>query len=115
MPALLYHYTGARGLQGIVTSNKLWATNVEFLNDESEMRYSRRVLTEVYTELVNETPEGLAKNTLRALGAMDDPWLSAQIFACCFCEHPDLLSMWRAYGSSGGYSIGFVAESLKAV
>jgi hypothetical protein len=112
LPSLLYHYTGARGLQGILTSGKLWATNVEYLNDETEMRFSRSILREVFTELVDETPEGLGRMALRALGGMDDPWLSAQIFACCFCAQPDLLSMWRAYGSSGGYSIGFAAESL---
>lgn len=29
------------------------------------------------------------------------------IYLTCFCEEDNLLSQWRAYGSSGGYNIGF--------
>jgi hypothetical protein len=29
------------------------------------------------------------------------------IYLTCFCEEGNLLAQWRAYGSSGGYSIGF--------
>ncbi|HEU4982286.1 MAG TPA: DUF2971 domain-containing protein [Acidobacteriaceae bacterium] len=28
------------------------------------------------------------------------------IFVACFCERDNLLSQWRAYGKSGGYSLG---------
>ena len=33
---LLYHYTGQKGLEGILGSKSIWATHVKFLNDESE-------------------------------------------------------------------------------
>ena len=29
------------------------------------------------------------------------------IYLTCFCEEGNLLSQWRAYGTSGGYSVGF--------
>lgn len=29
------------------------------------------------------------------------------IYLTCFCEEDNLLSQWRAYGQSGGYSVGF--------
>lgn len=29
------------------------------------------------------------------------------VYVACFCEDDNLLSQWRAYGQSGGYSIGF--------
>jgi hypothetical protein len=29
------------------------------------------------------------------------------IYLSCFCEDDNLLSQWRAYGTSGGYSLGF--------
>jgi len=36
----LYHYTSQKGLLGILNDNKLWMTNILFLNDSSEFTYS---------------------------------------------------------------------------
>jgi hypothetical protein len=36
----------------------------------------------------------------------------ANVYVVCFCEKPNLLSQWRAYGQSGGYSIGFNRDAL---
>src|SRR4051794_188276 len=40
-PEILYHYTTAAGLIGIVQSQTLWATNAEFLNDAQELLCGR--------------------------------------------------------------------------
>lgn len=40
-PEIVYHYTDAGGLQGIISSSSLWATDVEFLNDAQELIYAR--------------------------------------------------------------------------
>jgi len=34
---LLYHYTNAAGLKGIISSNSLWGTDTRFLNDSAEI------------------------------------------------------------------------------
>ena len=39
LPAAVYHYTDAAGLQGILDSGVLWATDYRYLNDSSELRY----------------------------------------------------------------------------
>src|SRR5262245_31729354 len=49
-PAVLYHYTTAQGLHGMLTSGRVWATNVGFLNDPSEMRYAARLIRDVIKE-----------------------------------------------------------------
>ncbi|MGW1712133.1 DUF2971 domain-containing protein [Streptomyces sp. NPDC002156] len=36
----VYHYTSAAGLLGIISSEHLWATDVEFLNDAQELTYA---------------------------------------------------------------------------
>ena len=36
LPTTLYHYTDARGLQGIVEKGTLWASSVHHLNDFRE-------------------------------------------------------------------------------
>jgi hypothetical protein len=41
---LIYHYTGLRGLIGIVESGKIWATDIRFLNDTGEATYARRAI-----------------------------------------------------------------------
>src|SRR6516164_4036522 len=45
-PPTLYHYTTAQGLLGIMESNRLWATNVRFLNDPSEIDYAICIIRE---------------------------------------------------------------------
>ena len=47
MAELLYHYTGTAGLVGILESHKLLATNVEYMNDESDMRYAQALVDTV--------------------------------------------------------------------
>ncbi len=42
--ALVYHYTDARAMLSIVTTRKLWATSVEFVNDRFEGNLVRRRL-----------------------------------------------------------------------
>jgi hypothetical protein len=40
-PSVLYHYTDAAGLRGIVESQTIFASDVEFLNDAQELLYAR--------------------------------------------------------------------------
>ncbi|GHF33251.1 hypothetical protein GCM10010218_12930 [Streptomyces mashuensis] len=37
---VVYHYTPADGLRGIISNHLLWATDVEFLNDAQELTYA---------------------------------------------------------------------------
>ena len=39
-PKELYHYTSPKALKGILKSNNLWFSNIYFLNDKSEMKYT---------------------------------------------------------------------------
>ena len=54
-PDLLWHYTNAAGFLGICRSGKLWATNTEYLNDASELRYARHL---ILREINCRAPEG---------------------------------------------------------
>jgi hypothetical protein len=40
VPPLLYHYTDATGLLGIVQSRAIWATHIRYLNDAQEFDYA---------------------------------------------------------------------------
>ena len=43
---LIYHYTSINGLIGIIERKSIWATNILYLNDASELNYSKNILKE---------------------------------------------------------------------
>jgi hypothetical protein len=38
---IIYHYTSAKGFQGIIESGEIWLTNTEFVNDTIECKALR--------------------------------------------------------------------------
>lgn len=112
---ILYHYTTADGLKGIIEHNELWATSAYYLNDSAEIYYGYGLLTEVLddwlkrnTRLANSLSFGLARHLRQWFGEdLLKRNVITPIYLACFCEEDNLLSQWRAYGQSGGYSLGF--------
>jgi hypothetical protein len=47
---LVYHYTTAEGLKGIIENRCIWATNVNFLNDISEYHHGVDIVREEIKE-----------------------------------------------------------------
>ncbi|GAF99954.1 unnamed protein product, partial [marine sediment metagenome] len=43
---IVYHYTSLEGLIGIINSQRIWATDILYLNDASEFKYSKNILYE---------------------------------------------------------------------
>jgi hypothetical protein len=127
---LLYHYTSDVGLQGIIESDRIWATHVRFLNDYTEFR---QAFNEVYVEALTEAfREGLPtdidsmarsvidgllsnRNRRSILKIIEDSGLATDAFVCSFTTLPqpgpdpgDRLSQWRGYShSTQGFSLGF--------
>ena len=58
--ALIYHYTDAEGLKGILEGSIMWATDAEFVNDARELRFGR---PEVVEALIAEGDRLLADAT----------------------------------------------------
>lgn len=120
---LLYHYTTAEGLKGIIENNELWATSAYFLNDPTEITYGYNRLREVLDKwLANARVAGerdslrfILVTALRETFGKDLLEKKLPIYLACFCEEDNLLSQWRAYGQSGGYSVGFRVPTVKTV
>src|SRR3569623_156181 len=101
VPDTLYHYTTFDGLHGILRSDALWATFSRALNDGTEGSYGRISL---------RNSNILPARMDRPMGCEVGP---ASVFVTCFCEDPDLLSMWRSYSAQGGgFCLGFASEDL---
>nr|WP_232370908.1 DUF2971 domain-containing protein [Desulfogranum marinum] len=110
---LLYHYTTLTGLLGIVGSNKLWASDIRYMNDSAELKHSADLIRV-------EVQERLAKGqgTADLLGQFVD-WVAYRItnghmlFGASFRSHGNLLSQWRGYSTHGkGVSLGFSADYI---
>jgi hypothetical protein len=120
---LLFHYTSTEGFKGIIEKNELWATFAYFLNDSKEILYGCRILKEALDEWMSSNPRpesALSRSLAEQLkGAFGDAFLNMKvvrpIFLSCFCEDDNLLSQWRAYGKSGGYSLGFQVPAADPV
>src|SRR5580704_16675085 len=111
----LFHYTTVAGLQGIVESNCVHASAAYFLNDSGELEYGRNILGGVLQKWQDNNPETSDRLTgelvrdlhAKIAGQNGLEALVHSVYLACFCERDNVLSQWRAYGQTGGYSIGF--------
>jgi len=104
---MLFHYTSAAGLVGILQSHTVWATHVYFLNDWNECD---RAIGHA-THLIQKRLAGPSGPVAALADAIDNELQNfpTQPHVCIFSLSAarDLLSQWRAYGASGGYCLGF--------
>lgn len=111
-PNILYHYTSYFGLDSIVKSGKVWFSDIAFLNDASEMQLAIDLISD-YTGGIDPNISELGRELIRRSSihyAPDSP--ANGFFVACFCADGDLLSQWRAYGSGGGYALGFNSREM---
>ncbi len=114
-PEVLYHYTDVAGLIGILSSSSLWATNLRFMNDAEELAHSWKLMLDVLREAKNRAKSPAQVELIEEIErAARSTWTGyPDLYATSFTENGDLLSQWRAYGTSGGgYAIGFDVEQL---
>ena len=116
-PALVYHYTDARGLFGIITDKVLWASDVWFMNDAREALYGLDAIEHALDSLNTTTDAGTevrhrALGWLKDIRTRDEFWRS---YIACLSFLGDDLSQWRAYGRPRGFSIGFDAAQLRGL
>jgi hypothetical protein len=114
-PDVLWHYTNAAGFLGIFRSGKLWATNTDYLNDASEMRYARhlvlRAVNSVRPSAVNREEHELLNLLCGCIGSN----VTRPVFVTSLSAEKNELSQWRAYGGgSGSFALGFNSERLVA-
>jgi hypothetical protein len=101
VPHSVWHYTTAGGLEGILRSGSIFATDIQYLNDSREWRHITRVVQDEIG--IDDSLEEFA----RLLAGFEDRVLSAiDCYVACFCLSGDLLSQWRGYsGGTGGFAI----------
>jgi hypothetical protein len=112
-PDMLWHYTNATGLLGILKSGKLWATNTEYLNDASELRYARHLVWQSINKMRSKTMGSREDDVLDILAESIGRRLNRPVFVVSLSAEKDELSQWRAYGTgSGSFALGFSSRVL---
>lgn len=137
-PELVYHYTNAEGLLGILShsglrpagddsqllpgSASIRATDALYLNDPLELEFGRRTLAR-HLDRRLATLTGADRRHVAALVdrlkvahhpvaiSLDRGRIGT--FVACFSRDPDLLSQWRGYAGGRGYAIGFRKSALE--
>lgn len=104
----VWHYTTADGLLGILSSNHLWASAPQVLNDSSEVLYGVELVREVLDELESTVLPPAFHPYFRRV--VDESWVAA-IQSSCFVisasTENDLLNQWRYYANADGFALGF--------
>ena len=112
----LYHYTDLSAVYSILKNNKLWLTDIRYLNDSQELHDGIAFLIEgmktpspdvfANSEYFEKAREYILESLagLKTYGVSED-----SLFLFSLSSEPDCLSQWRAYGS---YAIEFDNEML---
>lgn len=98
VPRRLYHYTTLSGVRGITSSSMIWASDVRFMNDASELNYAAKLIDDVIASVGQEVTDEHLRELLPQRPGFANRFHGVQPFVACFCEKKDLLSQWRGYG-----------------
>lgn len=103
-----YHYTTGNGLLGILNSNTLHCSNINFLNDPSESKYINTILQEIFesNHRYKEIYDQLHQNDFIF-------FLQPQyLYIASFSRKRDSLHMWHYYADGNGYNIGIDIDAI---
>ena len=116
VPLVLFHYTGQAGILGILGNQELRASHFRYLNDPSEVEYSKGIFLNAI-ELVKPHVDAQSKVAFDVIiEILEGLHLEfANIFVACFSRDGDNLEQWERYASPFGYSIGFSRQSIEAL
>jgi hypothetical protein len=110
---MLYHYTDADGLLGIVGNDCLRFTAAAYLNDKREILHGLEVVRGVLGELQSGESFTVIRETYESTLKQTEPLAATDFYVCAFSGSADVKSQWVDYAARGyGYAIGFERDSL---
>lgn len=120
IPENVWHYTTVAGLEGIVASSTVWATEAHHTTDPSEFVHARALAT-AFLQKIKPADESFAYAKQAGLNAVahafDAGTLSqgkTQIFVASFSSSQNLNSQWKEYADLGrGVSIAFDLRNIR--
>jgi hypothetical protein len=106
-PALLWHYTDANGLNGILSSRKLRLGHARFLNDQTELDFGLQTVCSVLAAQ-RERFGKLGMDATYIAEKVRERLIKHDVYVFACSERSDAISQWNLYGAGGyGYGLGF--------
>lgn len=100
----LFHYTNVSGLFGIVENRCFWLTNIQYMNDLSEIKYAKKMVKNMLTEL--SLRGKYVDGFLKYLNGVEEFNIEYNnYYIACFTHNGDSLPMWTMYGKDCGVAI----------
>lgn len=106
LPQVVWHYTTGDGLLGIINSGVLRAGSAAFMNDRNELLSGLRQVKAIFEERRGELEPSLQEEIVAKLSTKSRSYRT-ETYVLSACQEGDNLTMWRNYGRSVGFSIGF--------
>lgn len=100
LPTIIFHYTDANGLIGMVDKGKIWATHVSRLNDFSEHLHGIKIVADCVRN-------AMPTSSMPLVDKIFSECKKAETYVASYSTAYDLLSQWRGY--SGG-NVGYCLE-----
>lgn len=101
-----WHYTDRAGLEGILSSRVLWATESGGLNDPSEVTRAAESLLSSWEASCNQLlPKAPMEEVDTWLRKMTKDVASRRYFFVSACYDGDKLAHWKSYAGGRGYAI----------
>ena len=116
-PNILYHYTTQDGLLGITKSKELWASKIQYMNDQQEFLLMFDIAKEKLQKKLSNN--SLNKEFIEEINHDIHYWGSLKnlnIFAMSLTSEKDCLELWRGYSPNNpGFAIGFDTRQLLSI
>lgn len=118
--AVIYHYTSAPGIMGIIEYNKFWVSRSDFLNDESELNYIHTVIESVCTNLIQDIAlRNIVLDKIHDKKQREDYHyeypknrMQKGYYILSFSTREDSITLWSEYANFRGYCITFDYNNL---
>ena len=112
----LWHYTTFDAYESISRTGVLWASQIQYLNDEQEFRHARAVIETELFDRLRASGQAIMGEDLQSLRSVYDQAKGISKCVICFSESRDQLSQWRGYGLGVlSIAIGFDRQKLEDI
>jgi hypothetical protein len=120
IPQEVWHYTNLDGLKGIMSSGRIWATDVRFTKDKTEFVHAREIVDEYIDTVKSERAnfafpaEELSKMLDKAFdeGALSP--FENDVYVASFSAADDLKGQWVEFAENcRGVSIAFDLRNIR--
>lgn len=106
-PTVLWHYTDTASAAKIIESQKMWASDWNYLNDAAEGKLASQVLWDVSSENLSTGPSSIRERLVVTCQFAYKNLVATNYVISLTSDH-DSLSQWRDYGDDGdGVALGF--------